>query len=81
MRSVTSNQFPIKKLLIKFLLISHVESSYLNKIQVSLNHCKKMKAEPSRLIPQKLTNLELNVVENEKLEKYQGTDMTKAFLA
>jgi len=37
------------------MLTLHVMLSYLNANVSSLNHHKKMKAEPSQLIPQKLT--------------------------
>jgi len=47
------------------LLLSFVEWSYLNTdMSTSLKHRKKMKAEPSRLIPRKLIEnlLELSIV-------------------
>jgi len=60
MRSVTWNRFPIKKLWsIPCLYHLWSEATWIQ-ISANLNHCKKRKAEPSRLILWKPTeNLEL----------------------
>ena len=54
MRSVTWNRFPIKNLwLIPCFFHLWSEITWIQ-IWASLNHCKKMKAKPSRLIPLKV---------------------------
>jgi len=49
-KSISIKNFPMSSW-----LISHVESIFLKKDVPSLNHRKKMKAEPCRLIPGNLT--------------------------